>query len=105
MPQLRCDVNNCVHNGQNSCELGQIAVKGRSAQKVGETCCSTFCECTESMSNACIEVNPQAEAQIKCSAQNCTYNENCHCSAETIHVSGCGASCAEHTACATFAFR
>ncbi|PHV72036.1 hypothetical protein CS063_00735 [Sporanaerobium hydrogeniformans] len=105
MPLLRCDVDNCVHNGQNCCELGQIAVKGRSAQNASETCCSTFCECTGSMSNACIDINPQAEVQIKCSAQNCTHNENFYCNARDINVCGCGASSAEYTSCSSFHMR
>lgn len=55
MPNLKCTVDNCVHNSECYCELEEVAIKGRSAQYSDATCCSTFCECNDSLRNEHID--------------------------------------------------
>lgn len=106
MPTLRCEVGNCVHNATSLCELGEIAVKGRDATHADSTCCSTFCDCTDSLSNEKTDKMTSSVASssssIRCSADSCKYNEQNNCVADSINVSGHGAQRAEHTVCSTF---
>ena len=84
------------------CELEEIAVKGRQAKEQGSTCCSTFCDCSGSMSNETVDPPISESSHIRCSAKNCSYNENCECHAEGVKVGGNGANCASNTLCNTF---
>ena len=106
MPTLRCEVNNCVHNSTNLCELGEIAVKGRDASHCDSTCCSTFCDCSGSLSNEKTDRMTSSTASstssIRCSADSCKYNEQNNCCADSINVTGHGAEKAEQTVCSTF---
>lgn len=101
MTNLKCSVENCLHNCNNLCELGEIAVKGHHAQQPDTTCCSTFCDTTSSLQNETV-ARADVQTQIQCSAKNCVYNGDCHCHADGIEVCGCGANHAEHTVCSTF---
>lgn len=105
MPELRCNVNNCVHNSNRCCELGEIAVKGVEAENADCTCCSTFCECSESLKNEHVDRQIPKDKSIMCSAEKCQYNQNCHCNADEIDICGCNANRAENTACSTFSCR
>lgn len=102
MPILHCDVSNCVHNQSSLCELGEIAVKGHSATMSDATCCSTFCDCSNELSNEHVNKNICECSEIQCSATNCKHNRECNCTAQGIDVCGCGAHSATNTACSTF---
>ncbi len=101
MTILKCDVNNCVHNSCSCCELNEIAVKGKSAHHSGKTCCSTFCNSIQELNNENVD-SAQLKTKIKCSAENCKYNKDCHCNASDVNVCGCGADHAINTVCSTF---
>ena len=45
---------------------------------------------------------PNYEVDIKCTAENCVYNEDCICHASGVEIAGNRAECREETACATF---
>lgn len=102
MPILNCDVTNCVHNQKHLCELGEIAVKGHSATMSDSTCCSTFCDCSNGLSNETVSPDICECSNVKCSATNCKYNNDCTCNASGIDVCGCGAQHATNTVCSTF---
>ena len=51
MPELKCTVQTCVHNKQFLCDLDTIQVGGNSAKHAQDTCCDSFQERKESMSN------------------------------------------------------
>lgn len=103
MPILSCSVDNCVHNQNCMCELEEIAVKGRKAEKQESTCCSTFCDCSGSLSNETVDPPISENSHIRCSANNCDYNKNCECHADSVDVNGKGANYASSTECGTFA--
>lgn len=104
MAILKCDVNNCVHNSACCCELDQIAVKGKTAVKQDNTCCSTFCNCESELQ--CEEIDSALpKTKIACSADNCKYNCNHECQANDVNVCGCGANQATNTVCSTFECR
>lgn len=104
MTNLKCSVENCVHNSKHLCEMNSIDVKGRSAEEAEGTCCSTFRDDNGSTARNSIQ-NARLETNVDCSAEACKYNENCFCVAESIDICGCGASKSEKTECATFSCR
>lgn len=104
MTKLDCTVTNCLHNSDNRCCKQAIIVDGYDAREKEETCCGSFDENREGSFRNVFKT-PENRLEIDCEAVNCIYNENRHCHAEHIDVSGDGASRAEHTQCATFAVR
>ncbi|MBU5488827.1 DUF1540 domain-containing protein [Clostridium sp. MSJ-8] len=101
MTQLNCGVDNCAYNKKNLCFLDNIQVGGEEAIRSTGTCCNSFIEQTE---GAFINSNsePSLESEIGCNAENCTYNDNCHCHASSIHICGDCASDNRDTCCDTF---
>ena len=103
MPELRCTVQTCLHNKQFYCELDSINVGGSSAKKSEDTCCDSFEERKESMSNAAdVTGSASDRSDIDCKASECMYNDNCKCHAGKISVEGSNACKCEQTECATF---
>ena len=101
MTNLKCSVENCIHNSHHLCEMNTIAVKGRSAEESEATCCSTFRDDDGYTAyNSSKEVEP--ETNIECSAEACVYNNDCKCVAEHVDINGRGASKSEYTECSTF---
>lgn len=101
MTNLKCSVINCIHNCSHLCEMNTIEVKGRDADTVEETCCSTFRDGGDSISsNSSKEAS--LETHVGCSANACKYNKDNYCYAEHIDISGSGADNSQQTACATF---
>lgn len=101
MPTLRCSAENCAHNNDQCCCRGEIKVAGETAQKADDTCCSSFYPDAGGARNA-VSQEPILDADIGCSAENCTYNKNCKCHADSIDMNGSGASESRETACLTF---
>lgn len=113
MPELKCTVQTCVHNRQFLCDLDAIQVGGSSAKHAKDTCCDSFQERKESMSNSMTggysgnygditSSKPSDTSKIDCKAVECKYNEDCHCHAGKISVEGSQACDCHETECATF---
>ena len=104
MPELKCSVQNCMHNQNYYCNLDSIRVGGDQAKNPSDTCCDSFEERKSgTFTNASMEASPLST--IDCKAQECCYNENCKCNAGKISVEGGGACSCEETECATFQCR
>ncbi len=74
------------------CSKGGIDVVGENATSANETSCGSFQErqegsVTNSFTNGC----GCEKIQIDCKAHNCTYNDNCKCTASSIQVDGSNA--------------
>lgn len=99
MPRLSCGVCNCANNADECCCLGEIGVAGDHAQTSEQTCCGNFLEkkdITNSTGNANLHLS------VKCDACNCTHNANHECCADSIDITGFGASNSMETACSSF---
>ena len=101
MTSLECSVKNCLHNSDNRCCKQTILVDGQNAKTKDDTCCGSF---DENKGGAFQNVfkTPENRLEIDCEAVQCIYNQNRHCVAEKIGISGDGANRAEQTLCATF---
>ena len=103
MPELRCDVQTCVHNKQMYCDLDKIQVGGDHAKSSKETSCNSFVERKgNSYSNSMKDAS--ATSDVDCKATDCQYNQSCKCHAGKINVSGGSACKTDETACATFQY-
>lgn len=101
MTQLDCSVTNCKYNEDHCCCKDNIQVDGRTARTSNETCCGSFVErTTDAVSNSNLE--PKKPTNVECKAENCNYNENCKCHANSIDIQGHNACCCGETECATF---
>lgn len=101
MTTLKCSATTCIYNEDHLCSRGEIDVMGAGAHRADETSCGSFRERSEgSASNrtgcGCHEI------QIECKAHHCTYNEDCKCTADAIHVAGEHAADSHQTECSTF---
>lgn len=104
MTNLGCTVSTCLHNSDNLCCKQTIIVDGMSAMNAQGTCCGSFDE-NKGGSFQNIFKTPESRLEVDCEAVQCVYNENRHCSADHIDISGDGAQNPEHTECATFKTR
>lgn len=101
MAELRCSVDNCVHNKSEYCCKGDILVGGKHACCDDDTCCESFSE-TKNDRFISSTGHPSSVISIDCEAVKCVYNSNYKCTANHVDIKGCGAcNCAE-TACSTF---
>lgn len=101
MPELKCDVQTCMHNKNSYCDLNTIQVGGNFAKVADETCCDSFEERKSgTYSNAAKDASPMSK--VECKAVDCKYNDNCTCHAEKINVAGNKACHCGETECATF---
>lgn len=101
MTELKCGVTSCLHNADKCCCKQAIIVDGKDAREACDTCCGSFDENQGGVFQNVFKT-PESRLEIDCEALKCVYNENRHCTAEHIDISGDGASNAEHTECATF---
>ncbi len=104
MTKLACNVTNCLHNSDDRCCKQTIIVDGHEACDCHETCCGSFDE-NKMGSFKNVFKTPENRLEVDCEAVKCIYNENRHCVAENIDISGNGANKAEQTQCATFKMR
>ena len=105
MNKLKCSVTTCRHNTNDLCELRKIQVDGPAALESRETCCGSYAERTSSSENSCgCSSSPSATADVHCSAEHCTYNDNHKCSADCVCVGCCCADpeVVSETECCTF---
>ena len=102
MTILKCSATTCAYNEDMLCSRGEIDVMGDSAKSSEETSCGSFRERNQSAANSAINHCGCQSIQIDCKAHNCTYNENCKCTAAAIDVAGNGAKSCSETKCNTF---
>lgn len=100
MTRLDCSVHNCANNNDNYCCISSIYVGGRNAKKKSNTDCESFIKKNNGFTNCTVNPNPNVE--ISCEANNCIYNSNNICTAESITVTGKCANCTEDTICSSF---
>lgn len=103
MTILKCSATTCVYNEDCLCSRGEIDVMGQNAKHADETSCGSFREKNSSAMNSAKDSCGCEKIQIDCKAQNCTYNEQCKCTAAAIDVTGPGAETSQETKCDTFA--
>lgn len=101
MTKLDCNVKNCLHNADNCCCKQTIIVDGHQAKETHETCCGSFDENKDGSFRNLFQT-PESKLEVDCEATSCKFNEDRHCSAEHIGISGIGASHASHTECSSF---
>lgn len=101
MTKLDCNVTSCLHNSDNCCCKAAILVEGEHATDCCETCCGSFDENKDGSFQNLFKT-PESKLEIDCDAVSCVYNENRHCSADHIAISGGRVKDASHTECATF---
>ncbi|MBE5961650.1 MAG: DUF1540 domain-containing protein [Lachnospiraceae bacterium] len=101
MTNLRCSVNTCAHYVDNLCSLNSVKIEGPRADEPDGTCCDSFREAKDSTSN-CSCKDARLETSVGCSAENCKFNEDCKCHADSIDICGCGAKQTESTLCGSF---
>lgn len=100
MTHLNCGVDNCVHNSDDYCCINSIEIAGAKAKSSASTCCDSFEEATGEFTNSMESPSPSLD--IKCKAETCMYNCDCHCEAEHVDISGQAACDCEETECSTF---
>lgn len=86
--KLQCQVTSCRHYRDNLCTLPGINVEGPAARESDQTACASFEERTAGASNMMYAQNATTDSAISCKAENCTYNENYRCNADSVLV-GC----------------
>ena len=103
MTILKCSAMTCVYNKEQLCSKGDIDVTGENATSANETSCGSFRERTgSSMKDSYTDDCGCDKIQIDCKAHNCTYNDNCKCTASSIQVDGSNAHASSDTSCDTF---
>ena len=88
MAGLTCSVNTCANHNSGYCCRNNIKVEGPSAVMKDQTFCSSFQERMEGAVNSTCGSTPNPHMEIRCSASRCAYNQNGHCSADHVTVSG-----------------
>lgn len=105
MTQLKCSANTCLSNCSGLCALNGIHVDGSTACKCSETCCGSFTPKMDSTTNSINRIDVRPDTKIKCHANECVYNKNMQCSADSVQIAGPGADRCGDTQCATFKTR
>lgn len=103
MTMLKCSATKCIYNKDQLCSKGDIHVTGENAMDANQTSCGSFQERTgSSMTNSFTNGCGCETIKIDCKAHNCTYNDNCKCTASSIQVDGSNADNSSETKCTTF---
>ncbi|MCM1126291.1 MAG: DUF1540 domain-containing protein [Lachnospiraceae bacterium] len=101
MAELRCSVDNCVHNKSEYCCKGDILVGGQRACCDDDTCCESFSESKNDRFTSSVG-HPSSVISIDCEAVKCIHNSDYKCTADHVDIRGCGACSCRETACSTF---
>lgn len=101
MTKLDCRVSSCLYNKERCCCKDNIEVSGQNARHSRETCCRSFRERDAGQALSAVDI-PTKNTEVACGACDCTFNEDCRCTAKHIGIAG-GAACeCGETECATF---
>ncbi len=94
---IKCQAQDCAHNGQGSCYAGAISVHGNHAHSTSQTACNNYVCGSNSNAEFASEFGlseHQTKTQdIKCHASNCKYNQNLGCHATSVKINSNTASC------------
>ena len=102
MPNLLCSVENCAYNYDYLCALKEIRVAGENAVDAHSTCCGSFRDRTETITNCEYCGGVTKETSVCCLAEHCAYNDSNVCCADGIDICGCGSHSSRGTECASF---
>ena len=80
MTRLDCSVVNCAYNKEDSCCKDNIHVGGKNAKVTDETCCESFREKKDGMTNS--NAIPSKPTEVACEAECCCYNHSYKCAAD-----------------------
>ena len=78
MPALQCSARTCVYNKGELCSKGDIKVGGGRATRADETCCESFMERKDTMSNSMTTADTGCGCTtvgISCDAKSCKSND------------------------------
>jgi len=99
MTDIFCSAEHCAHNKDCSCCLENVRVGGDYAENPDGTRCSDFlCETAD----MAFPESPCHCANINCDAENCRYNRDGECDADTIDICGENSCTCGDTCCSTF---
>ena len=103
MTRISCDVTKCEYNTDGGCKLHKIEVGTQNARMTDETKCESYVPANHSASNSCGCRSDACDiSEIKCSAENCKYNDDGECEAKRIEVAPCSTGNCGETECKTF---
>lgn len=102
MPVLSCAATTCIYNKDELCSKGEIKVAGDDARHPDDTCCASFVERSDSMSNSAGGGCGCTTIDICCEACKCTFNDHEKCTAREIGIEGSNACSCEETECGSF---
>ena len=108
MPALQCSAMTCVYNKDELCSKGDIKVGGTGATRPDETCCESFMERKDSMSNSMTGADGGCGCTtvgVSCDAMSCKSNDHCKCVAGAINIDGQDACTMTETCCSSFMCR
>ncbi|MFA9397511.1 MAG: DUF1540 domain-containing protein [Clostridiaceae bacterium] len=113
---LHCSAANCVHNMNGFCSSKKINIQGLNSHAGAETECESFQEAgIKNAFKSLANINYAGEfkqmfsddkdvlaPKIACTATNCSYNVERHCSAPDVEIYGPNARDVTQTSCQTF---
>lgn len=103
MTRISCDVKKCEYNTEGGCKLNMINVGTTNARMTDETRCESYTPATGTTKNSCrCSENACDISEIKCSAENCKFNDDGECEAKNIEISPCNTGNCGETECNTF---
>ena len=103
MTILKCSAIKCVYNKDQLCSKGKIDVTGENATNANETSCGSSRNAAAAPWQTALQTAADVKkSQIDCKAHNCTYNDDCKCTASSIQVDGSNAKASCDTKCDTF---
>ena len=103
MTRISCAVKKCEHNIDGGCKLNRIEVGNKNARMTDETMCESYTPAGTGVKNSCGCKNDACNiSEIKCSAENCKYNNDKECEAKHIDITPCRTGNCGETECNTF---
>ena len=90
---LKCNAEDCAYNHSLECKAGGIKVGGRQATSTSETVCASYVNRANNGFTNAIDNGYASTSDIKCEAENCKYNENLLCKAESVKINSSDSSC------------
>ncbi|GAA0717078.1 DUF1540 domain-containing protein [Clostridium malenominatum] len=103
MERISCDVLNCSHNKEAACYANVINVGGLKAKNSSHTSCGSFLDSAHYGTLTNNANNPGSPCSaITCNVQNCIYNSDKLCNAESIKVTGDDVQVYTQANCSTF---
>ena len=91
---LKCSAEDCAYNHSLECKAGGIKVGGRQATSTSETVCASYVNRANNSFINATDNGYTTPSDIKCEADNCKYNKNLLCTAESVKINASDASCA-----------